>query len=167
MLSKSGMASKHGEDEKTSLMPHEVAGAEEFSKNTTASKRARSSSPQAVESQYSVIQAEHITYSSTRDSRSRSQTPDASLTAGIRSTATSYGAVDGGTATEENQYSYINVDRKKHGGSRSESTSRPRRLTTSIHQVSCESSHHFSSHPLVYSLTLCTLLPPLHLYGSQ
>lgn len=155
------MASKHSEDEKTSLMPHEVAGADDFSKNTTASKRARSSSPQAVESEYSVIRAEHITYSTTRDSRSRSQTPDASLTAGIRSTSTSYGAVDGGTVTEENQYSYVNVDRKKHdGGSRSQNTSRPRGLTTSIHQVSCESSHHFSSHPLVYSLTLCTLLPP-------
>lgn len=151
MLSKNGMTSKHSEDEKTSLMPHEVAGVEE--KNRTASKRARSSSPQAVESEYSVIRAEHIAYSSTRDSRSRSQTPDASLTAGIRGTSTSYGAVDGGTSTEENQYTYVNVDRKKHGGSRYENISRPRGLTTSIQHVSCAFSHHFSRHPLVYSLT--------------
>ena len=40
MLSKNGMASKHSEDEKTSLMPHEVAGVEDFFKNSTASKTA-------------------------------------------------------------------------------------------------------------------------------
>lgn len=136
VLSKSGLENDRNEDEKTSLVSHEANGVEGRSKSNRASKRARSSSPQQIESEYSVIRAENITYSSTRDSLSRSQTPDTALTAGIRGTSVSYGAVDGETSTEENRYSYVNVDRKQHGGSRSTNTPRPRRLTTNIQQVS-------------------------------
>ena len=150
VLSKSGLGSNsHGEDEKTSLMSHEydTVCTEDFSKSHATSTRERSSSPQAIESEYSVIRADHVTRSSKRDSRSRSLTPDTTLTAGAGSGATSYGAVDQEKLADENPYSYVRVDRKRSGprsksmhtdpseAHASEYTPRAR-ATTSVHQVS-------------------------------
>ena len=72
------------------------------------------SSPPMFESQYSEIRAVDFSKGS---SRSRSVSPDTSLTAGIRTTAKSYGAVN--HEDEENPYSYVNVNKKRRGGPRS------------------------------------------------
>ena len=110
-------------------------------------------SPPAQEavSDYSFIRASHF-ISSKSGSRSRSLTPEPSLSMGIKSSQASYGAVDHDSPTSDNPYSYVRVDRQRFSGSHqrehSESYShqressesdrydRVRRPTTSIHQVS-------------------------------
>ena len=128
------------EDEKTSLMPHEY---DPVCIDGPVSRENSRSSPPPLESQYSEIQAADLSFSK-GDSRSRSVSPDAVRTAGIRK---SYGAVD--HEAEESPYSYVNVGKKRYGGVRSKkvplrssfpsdfhTSESPRlRATTSILQV--------------------------------